>query len=96
MLQSIGVALAVGEQFIHLADRSDFRGHLWYRTETINGLYKAEVIHRQPWKNREAVELATRIWVDGSNHRRLFAPIGNILPTEAEEVYRSGSEPFIN
>ena len=55
--------------------------------ETINGLYKAEVIHRQSWKSREAVELATLTWVDGFNHRRLLAPIGNIPPAEAEEVY---------
>jgi hypothetical protein len=32
--------------------------------ETINGLYKAEVIHRQSWKSREAVELATLAWAD--------------------------------
>jgi len=31
--------------------------------ETINGLYKAEIIHRRgPWKTREAVELATLEW----------------------------------
>ena len=40
--------------------------------ETINGLYKAEVIHKQSWKNREAVEWATLTWVDWFNHRRLF------------------------
>jgi len=55
--------------------------------ETINGLYKAEVIHRQSWKSPEAVELATLTWVDWFNHRRLLAPIGNIPPAEAEEVY---------
>lgn len=55
--------------------------------ETINGLYKAEVIHRQSWKNREAVELATLAWVDWFNHRRLLEPIGNIPPAEAEAVY---------
>ena len=55
--------------------------------ETINGLYKAEVIHRQSWKNREAVELATLAWVDWFNHRRLLQPIGNIPPAEAEAVY---------
>jgi putative transposase len=32
--------------------------------ETINGLYKAELIHRQSWKSRKAVELATLAWVD--------------------------------
>jgi transposase InsO family protein len=55
--------------------------------ETINGLYKAEVIHRQPWKNREAVDLATLAWVEWFNHRRLLEPIGNIPPVEAEAIY---------
>ncbi|GAB3374072.1 IS3 family transposase [Azotobacter armeniacus] len=55
--------------------------------ETINGLYKAEVIHRQSWKNREAVELATLAWVDWFNHRRLLEPIGNVPPAEAEAAY---------
>jgi putative transposase len=32
--------------------------------ETINGLYKTELIHRQSWKSREAVELATLAWLD--------------------------------
>lgn len=55
--------------------------------ETINGLYKAEVIHRQSWKNREAVELATLTWVDWFNHRRLLEPIGHRPPAEAEAEY---------
>jgi transposase InsO family protein len=56
--------------------------------ETINGLYKAEVIHRRgPWRNVEAVEFATLIWVDWFNNRRLLEPIGNIPPAEAEERY---------
>ncbi|MFG1374316.1 IS3 family transposase [Xanthobacter oligotrophicus] len=54
--------------------------------ETINGLYKAEVIHRRgPWRSFEAVEFATLTWVDWFNHRRLLEPIGNIPPAEAEE-----------
>jgi putative transposase len=53
--------------------------------ETINGLYKAEVIHRRgPWRTIEAVEFATLEWVDWFNHRRLLEPIGNIPPAEAE------------
>jgi putative transposase len=52
--------------------------------ETINGLYKAEVIHRHSWPSREAVELATLEWVDWFNHKRLLGPIGNIPPAEAE------------
>ena len=56
--------------------------------ETINGLYKAEVIHRRgPWRNFEAVEFATLEWVDWFNHRRLLEPIGNIPPAEAEACY---------
>jgi transposase InsO family protein len=56
--------------------------------ETINGLYKAEVIHRRgPWKSFEAVEFATLEWVDWFNHRRLMGPIGDIPPAEAEERY---------
>ncbi len=55
--------------------------------ETINGLYKAEVIHRQSWKSREAVELATLTWVDWFNHRRLLEPIGHVPPAEAEAAY---------
>jgi putative transposase len=56
--------------------------------ETINGLYKAEVIHRcGPWRNFEAVEFATLEWVDWFNHRRLLEPIGNIPPAEAEARY---------
>jgi len=55
--------------------------------ETINGLYKAEVIHRRSWQSREAVELATLEWVDWFNHRRLLEPIGNISPAEAEAAY---------
>ena len=54
--------------------------------ETINGLYKAEVIHRRgPWRSFEAVELATLEWVDWFNNRRLLEPIGNIPPAEAVE-----------
>lgn len=56
--------------------------------ETINGLYKAEVIHRRdPWRSYEAVEFATLEWVDWFNSRRLLEPIGNIPPTEAEANY---------
>jgi putative transposase len=56
--------------------------------ETINGLYKAEVIHRRgPWRSFEAVEYATLEWVDWFNNRRLLEPIGNISPAEAEARY---------
>ena len=56
--------------------------------ETINGLYKAELIHRRaPWKTKEAVELATLEWVAWFNHNRLLEPIGYIPPAEAEANY---------
>ena len=56
--------------------------------ETINGLFKAEVIHRRgPWRNAEAVEFATLEWVAWFNNRRLLEPIGNIPPAEAEARY---------
>ncbi|ENU7903756.1 IS3-like element IS1203 family transposase, partial [Escherichia coli] len=44
--------------------------------ESINGLYKAEVIHRKSWKNRAEVELATLTWVDWYNNRRLLGRLG--------------------
>ncbi|HXF06927.1 MAG TPA: IS3 family transposase [Candidatus Acidoferrales bacterium] len=56
--------------------------------ETINGLYKTELIHRRgPWKTRESVELATLQWVHWFNHIRLLEPIGYIPPAEAEANY---------
>lgn len=56
--------------------------------ETINGLYKAELIHRRgPWKTKASVELATLEWVSWFNHHRLLAPIGYIPPAEAEKHY---------
>ncbi|MET4331160.1 transposase InsO family protein, partial [Bradyrhizobium sp. i1.15.2] len=59
-------------------------------TETINGLYKAEVIHRRgPWLSFEAVEFATLEWVDWFNNRRLLEPIGNIPPAEAEQRWNN-------
>lgn len=56
--------------------------------ETINGLFKAEVIHRRgSWKSRESVELATLEWVAWYNHERLIQPLGYIPPTEADANY---------
>jgi len=61
--------------------------------ETINGLYKAEVIHRRgPWRSFEAVEYATLEWVNWFNHRRLLEPIGNIPPAEAQELYYAAAD----
>ena len=55
--------------------------------ETINGLYKAEVIHRRTWTTREAVELATLTWVSWFNNHRLMGPLGYIPPAQAEANY---------
>lgn len=56
--------------------------------ETINGLFKAEVIHRRgPWRSVKAVEYATLEWIDWYTHCRLLTPIGNIPPAEAEARY---------
>ena len=61
--------------------------------ETINGLFKAEVIHRRgPWRSFEAVEFATLEWVDCYNNRRLLEPIGNIPPAEAEARHYAQTE----
>lgn len=61
--------------------------------ETINGLFKAEVIHRRgPWRSSEAVEFATLEWVDWFNNRRLLEPIGNIPPAEAEANFYAALE----
>ena len=61
--------------------------------ETINGLFKAEVIHRRgPWRSFEAVEFATLEWVDWFNTRRLLEPIGNVPPAEAKTRYFARAE----
>jgi putative transposase len=56
--------------------------------ETINGLYKAEVIWPNgPWRNLEEVEFATLEWVDWFNNKRLLGPLGDIPPAEFEQLY---------
>jgi putative transposase len=62
--------------------------------ETINGLYKTEVIKKRgPWKTIEDVEFATLEWVDWFNNRRLLEPIGYIPPAEFEEMYYRDQSP---
>ena len=85
-LAEAGVEPSVGSR----GDSYECEACPWYNAlaETINGLYKAEVIHRRgPWKTREAVELATLEWVAWFNHVRLLEPIGYIPPAEAEANY---------
>jgi transposase InsO family protein len=61
--------------------------------ETINGLFKTEIIHPNgPWRNLEEVEFATLEWVDWFNNRRLLGPIGDIPPVEFEQMYYERSE----
>ena len=60
--------------------------------ETINGLFKVEVIHRRSWRAPEEVELATLNWVSWFNNVRLLEPIGNIPPVEAESDYYRQTE----
>ena len=56
--------------------------------ETINGLYKTEVIRRRgPWRHVDDVEYATLEWVDWFNNQRLLEPIGNVPPAEFELAY---------
>ena len=78
-LAEVGIEPSVGSK----GDRYDNA-----LAETINGLYKTELIHRRaPWKSREAVELATLEWVSWFNHHRLLESIGYIPPAEAEANY---------
>ncbi len=64
--------------------------------ESINGLYKAEVIHRRgPWRSLEAVEFATLEWVDWFDNRRFLEPIGNIRPAEAEGLSYAARENLL-
>ncbi|WP_018133702.1 integrase core domain-containing protein, partial [Acaricomes phytoseiuli] len=56
--------------------------------ETINGLYKTELIKPgKPWRNLEEIEIATAEWVDWYNHHRLYEHCGDIPPAELEAAY---------
>ena len=56
--------------------------------ETINGLYKTEVIWKDgPWRGIDPVEYATLVWVDWFNNRRLLEPLGYLPPAEYEKKY---------
>lgn len=58
--------------------------------ESINALYKTEVIRRcGPWRTIEDVEFATLRWVHWFNHKRLLGPLGYIPPMEFETAYYS-------
>jgi transposase InsO family protein len=58
--------------------------------ETINGLFKTEVIRKNgPWRNLEEVEFATLEWVDWFNNRRLLGSIGDVPPAEYEAAWHA-------
>jgi putative transposase len=62
--------------------------------ETINGLYKTELIKPTgPWKNVDDVEIATAEWVDWFNHRRLYEYCGDIPPAELEAAHYARHQP---
>jgi putative transposase len=62
--------------------------------ETINGLYKTELIKpRGPWKTVDDVEIATAEWVDWFDHRRLYEYCGDIPPAELEAAYYAQHQP---
>ena len=67
--------------------------------ETVNGLYKTELIWRRgPWKTVEAVELATMEWVSWFNHQRLHSALGYVPPVEFEAAWAAtqpASEPTV-
>lgn len=78
-LQQAGLAASVGS----VGDSYDNA-----LAETINGLYKTELIKpRGPWKTVDQVEFATAEWVDWFNHRRLYEYCGDIPPAELEESF---------
>ena len=61
--------------------------------ESMIGLYKTELIHRQgPWKTPEEVEIATLEYIDWWNNRRLHSEIGDISPAEKEAIYYADTE----
>lgn len=62
----------------------------YFAQAELNGLYKAELIYRQSWKSREAVEMATLKWRHWYNHQRLLSSIGYIPPAEAEANFHQG------
>lgn len=63
--------------------------------ESINGLYKSELIYNErfgPWRTVEDVELATLGWVHWWNAKRILEPIGNVPPVEFEAMWREAQK----
>ena len=61
--------------------------------ESFNGLYKAELIHRRPWRGLDDVEFETLEYIDWFNHRRLHGEIGMVPPAELEATHYHQSTP---
>ena len=62
--------------------------------ETVNGLYKAELVYRRgPWRGREDLELATLEWVDWFNNRRLYGALDYVPPAEYEASWYAAPLP---
>jgi putative transposase len=58
--------------------------------ETVNGLYKAELIHRRgSWRSADEVESATAAWVAWWNTERLHEACGYVPPAEYEAAYHA-------
>jgi putative transposase len=58
--------------------------------ETVNGLYKTELIRgpgQRPWRTVEDVELATLSWVHWHNTERLHGYLRDVPPAEFEDRY---------
>jgi putative transposase len=57
--------------------------------ETVNGLYKAELIRRRgPWQTAAEVAVATAAWVAWWNTHRLHGALGHVPPAEYEAAHR--------
>lgn len=57
--------------------------------ETVNGLYKNELVHRQgPWRSADDIEVATAAWVQRWNTTRLHGACGHVPPEEFEAAWR--------
>jgi putative transposase len=56
--------------------------------ESINGLYKTELIKpRRPWRNAAHVEAETAKYLDWFNNRRLYEYCGDMPPVKLEQIY---------
>ncbi len=59
--------------------------------ESINGLYKTELIKpRRPWRNAAHVSAETATYVDWFNNQRLYEYCGDMPPTKLEAIYYCG------